>query len=73
MTTVSIEGLGKHAATDQAAMCTMLASLLQEWHSAAGRSSVEKKRKDYAFRHQCNEKPSIIPGCPETKRDLFQL
>jgi len=25
----------------------------------------EKKRKDYAFRRQFVEKPSIIPGCPE--------
>ncbi len=24
----------------------------------------EKKRKDYAFRRQFNEKPSVIPGCP---------
>jgi len=24
----------------------------------------EKKRKDYAFRRQFNENPSIIPGCP---------
>jgi hypothetical protein len=23
----------------------------------------EKKRKDYAFRRQFNEKPSVIPGC----------
>ena len=23
----------------------------------------EKKRKDYAFLRQCDEKPSIIPGC----------
>ena len=23
-----------------------------------------QKRKDYIFRHQFNEKPSIIPGCP---------
>ena len=23
---------------------------------------LEKKRKDYAFRHQFNEKPSIIPA-----------
>ena len=22
------------------------------------------ERKDYAFRRQLNEKPSIIPGCP---------
>ena len=26
---------------------------------------LEKKRKDYAFRRQFNEKPSIITGCPE--------
>jgi len=25
---------------------------------------LEKKRKDYAFWRQFNEKPSIIPGCP---------
>jgi len=25
---------------------------------------LKKKRKDYAFWHQFNEKPSIIPGCP---------
>ncbi len=24
----------------------------------------QKKRKNYAFRRQFNEKPSIIPGCP---------
>jgi len=24
----------------------------------------KRKSKDYAFRHQCNEKPSMIPGCP---------
>ncbi len=24
----------------------------------------EKKRKDYTFWRQLNEKPSIIPGCP---------
>ena len=27
----------------------------------------EKKRKDYAFLRQCNEKPSSIPGCPGTQ------
>ena len=26
----------------------------------------EKKRNDYAFWRQFNEKPSIIPGCPGT-------
>ncbi len=25
----------------------------------------KQKSKDYAFRGQFNEKPSIIPGCPE--------
>ncbi len=24
----------------------------------------KKERKDYTFRRQSNEKPSIIPGCP---------
>ncbi len=24
----------------------------------------QKKRQNYAFRHQIDEKPSIIPGCP---------
>ncbi len=28
-------------------------------------SEKKKKRKDYAFRRQFNEKPSIIPGCPD--------
>ncbi len=36
--------------------------------TAPGRFSVATKRKkgkkDYAFRRQFNEKPSIIPGCP---------
>jgi len=27
-------------------------------------SEKKKKRKDYAFRRQFNEKPSITPGCP---------
>ena len=27
-------------------------------------SLLSKKRKDYAFRRQFNEKPRIIPGCP---------
>ncbi len=31
------------------------------WHA----KRKEKKRKDYTFRRQFNEKPSIIPGCPE--------
>jgi triosephosphate isomerase len=29
-------------------------------------SQKERKRKDYTFRRQCNEKPSVIPGCPST-------
>ena len=31
----------------------------------------EKKRKDYAFQRQCNEKPSIIPGCPGVPHHLL--
>ena len=33
------------------------------------RKRKEKKRKDNAFRRQFNEKPSIIPGCP----DMFAI
>ena len=33
---------------------------------------LEKKRKDYAFRGQFNEKPSIIPGCPGSKKTTSQ-
>ncbi len=29
------------------------------------RKREEKKRPDYAFWRQFNEKPSIIPGCPD--------
>jgi len=29
------------------------------------RKGKEKERKDYAFRSQFDETPSIIPGCPE--------
>ena len=29
---------------------------------------VEKKKKDYAFRRQVNEKPGVIPGCPGIQR-----
>ena len=28
------------------------------------KGSIEKKRKDYAFRRQFDEKPSLILGCP---------
>ena len=31
----------------------------------------EKKRKDYAFRRQFNEKSSIIPGCPGSIHKTF--
>ena len=33
--------------------------------------SKEKKRKDYAFRRQLNEKPSIISGCPGITKVLL--
>ena len=32
----------------------------------------EKKRKDYAFRRQFNEKLSIIPGCPGSSSPQVQ-
>ena len=28
------------------------------------RTGEEKERRDYAFRREFNEKPSITPGCP---------
>ncbi len=31
----------------------------------------EKKRKDYTFRRQFDEKPSIIPGCPGLQVTIF--
>ena len=36
------------------------------WQSA----STETKTKDYAFQHQCDEKPSIILGCPGASTGL---
>ena len=32
----------------------------------------KKKRKDYAFRRQFNEKPSSIPGCPGVTNETIQ-
>ena len=44
---------------------------MQEQREAASKAAKfqmlkqqEKKREDYAFRRQFDEKPSIIPGCP---------
>ena len=36
-------------------------------------SAGEKKRKDYAFQHQFNEKPSMILGCPGHQQVLHRL
>jgi len=36
-------------------------------------SRKRKKRKDYAFWRQFNEKPSMIPGCPGTMQHIVQL
>jgi len=33
----------------------------------------EKKRKDYTFRRQFNEKPSIVPGCPGAQVEVCHL
>ena len=35
-------------------------------HFSPHHCKLEKERKDYAFRLQVNEKPSITPGCPST-------
>jgi len=41
--------------------------------SAAQFSKQRKnKRRDYAFRHQFNEKPSIILGCPGASKDASE-
>ena len=34
------------------------------WSCALSWNEAEKKRNDYVFWRQSNEKPSIIPGCP---------
>jgi len=39
---------------------------------SVNQSSAEKKRKDYAFRRQFNEKPNIILGCPDQSSALLQ-
>ena len=39
--------------------------LLRLWMIVLGPVSRKaKKRKDYTFWHQFNDKPSVIPGCP---------
>ena len=38
---------------------------------AHGHIFKKRKRKDYTFRRQFNEKPSIIPGCPGG--DIFNM
>ena len=35
--------------------------------------TIVKKRKDYAFRRQFNEKPRITPGCPGIKKYLISF
>jgi len=40
------------------------------------RHRLKKKKKkiiDYAFRHQFDDKPSIMPGCPESQADNTNL
>jgi len=31
----------------------------------------KRKEKDYTFRRQLNEKPSIIPGCPGPNQNMI--
>ncbi len=33
----------------------------------------KRERKEYAFWRQFNEKPSIIPGCPESNKKHLRL
>ncbi len=41
------------------------------WHHESEKKRKKReKRKDYAFRRQFNEKPSIIPGCPAHECDI---
>ena len=51
----------------QADWCTSLGVVSKERKEKKRKEKKrkEKKRKDYAFRRQFNEKPSIIPGCPD--------
>ena len=56
----------------EANSCVLPAWLLHHHKSYCHKQSVnhsitcsKKKRKDYAFRRQFNEKPGIIPGCPD--------
>ena len=51
-------------------LCWLLLALIRHPHKsqppapAASSCAIRKKRKDYTFWRQFNEKPSIIPGCP---------
>jgi len=44
--------------------CLPLRSGMESRKANQPLSGKEKKRKDYAFRRQFDEKPSITPGCP---------
>jgi hypothetical protein len=55
-------GCSAASTTDLSAQQALLSSLDRRLPSK------EKKRKDYTFRRQFNEKPSIIPGCPGLER-----
>ncbi len=51
-------------------MTNILIPLMRQWYAAhlqktPLRCISDKKRIDYAFRRQFNEKPRIIPGCPD--------
>ena len=55
---------GNEEAESAAAKPVSLPILLHKY----SQKRTEKQRKDYAFRRQFDEKPSIIPGCPGTLR-----
>ncbi len=55
---------GNEEAESAAAKPVSLPILLHKY----SQKRTEKQRKDYAFRRQFDEKPSIMPGCPGNLR-----
>ena len=51
----------------------LMAAYLRSKNVASLKVSAKKKRKDYAFWRQFNEKPSVTPGCPGKVSATFYL
>jgi len=54
--------------TPQRMTCTRRDTVIMCWTSLG-----KRKRKDYAFQRQINEKPNVILGCPLTSLDLLGI